>query len=55
MKHKHGILKKLTEADKILKAIKHILKEAYIEASQDPNRSSAIKEWENLDGDHWNN
>jgi len=33
---------------------KQILKEAYIQASKDPDRLKTIKEWEVLDGESWN-
>jgi hypothetical protein len=33
---------------------KQTLKEAYKEASKDPDRLKTIKEWEVLDGEGWN-
>jgi len=33
---------------------KKALKEAYMQASKDPDRLRTIKEWEVLDGEDWN-
>ncbi len=33
---------------------KQALKEAYLQASKDPDRLRTIKEWEELEGEGWN-
>ena len=47
----HFVTQALQQA---LQEKKEALKEAYLQASKDPDRLRTIKEWEVIDGEGWN-